>query len=85
MNPAGNAGAVDNPEDAAPLPGEKGLYLNEFPDSCSHYDRSTAPYGNGNPSEPGGTYTWIIDHNGKAQGTSNVNPYETEAETTHEG
>ena len=48
---------------AAPQSGEDELYLNDYPKSCSNGDA-----GNGNPSTPGGTYTWIVGANGKVFG-----------------
>ena len=70
----------NNPGGSAPASGESALYLNEFPKSCSHYDAASAPWGNGNPDSPGGTYTWIVDTNGKVYGI-----YRTAADTWYAG
>lgn len=65
-------GACDtDPGKAHPQLLEKGPYLNEFPQSCSHYGADT-PWGNGNPEEPGGTYTWILCEDGKVWGASYI-------------
>ena len=69
VNSAGVADAT-NPETAggsSVLAGEKGPYLNEFPESCS-----TGDTWNGNPATPGGSYTWIVGQDGKVFGVYKV-------------
>ncbi len=78
VNPAASgtvAGSTDR-STAAPLSDEESMYLTEFPRSCSY--SSVAGVGNGNPNQPGGTYTWIVGKNGKVYGAylhSNGNWY----------
>ena len=52
---------------AAPLTDEESMYLTEFPRSCS-YGGAAQDTGNGNPNNPGGTYTWVVGLNGKVYG-----------------
>ncbi len=69
VNPAAAevAGGSDNRSTAAPLTDEESMYLTEFPRSCS-YGGAAQDTGNGNPNNPGGTYTWVVGLNGKVYG-----------------
>ena len=52
VNTAGTGADPATAELGAPLDGEKGPYLQEFPKSCSE--------NNGTPNSPAGTYTWVV-------------------------
>lgn len=47
-----NTGTGENAGGVSPLDGEKGPYLQEWPDSMN--------VDNGNPNTPSGTYTWVV-------------------------
>ena len=63
VNTPGLPTADNTPGECAPQALEKGPYLNEFP-------KSSSAAKNGNPTTPGGTYTWIVAANGKVHGVS---------------